>query len=940
MQHLDFLAKLENSTEEFINKASGRFYTGEPVGRHLAQVAADTYIKDTPSIKSIKVVDPFGGDGRLIDWLLAYWREMNYPSVQWDIHLWDLSDTGFELAHQRIVRAQGLGMDIQFTLKTLDSFKEALKNKDKFDIVITNPPWELLKPDARETQRLSDNEKKRYVLEMREYDKWLSVEYPLSQPKRKFAGWGTNLSRVGCEACLLLVRKEGVVASVLPSSILADDQSLNLRKHLINHNKIVELSYYPAEAKMYGSVDISSITIVLNKSLVTQDFIPLLSPYSKDKNKKSQISLDNKRLENTGYVIPVSFGSKALKLLEKIESAFPKFQDLEGKTLWAGREVDETGSSKWSDKQDSSTPLFLKGRMINRYKIVEKPTLRVGRKNWTPPVSVGFSRIAWRDVSRPSQKRRIIATEIPAGWAAGNSLGVAYFLDGNNTALRNFLAIMSSTVFEFQLRSYLSTGHVSLSSLRKVSIPEQHYFDTDQTLHELVKSALKNYSNVEEKIDAYIAKKLYKLNINEYEVVLRMFDKMSDKEVNAYLNEYRNLTHCIDYIPNHKSARLSELDMKMVMAIPEGGNWKDIPLSIPSKRLEQIRESFKRGEGSRSTYYGRLKNDYPSYTINTYFNRPGNGCHIHYEQNRVISQREAARLQSFPDDFEFVGPQGAVNTQIGNAVPPLLAYQIAKSLGEPGVFIDLFAGAGGLGLGFKWAGWTPLVANDIEPRALATYAKNVHSNTVEGSITDGDVFNELVSYAEKARESNRPFWVLGGPPCQGFSTAGKKRSMNDDRNRLAWDYLRFLECVKPDGFVFENVTGLLSMEKGKVFKDVVNAFASVMPKIDGYVLSADHFGIPQRRKRVFLVGRSDPEAPSWVPPREITSSDSLDLTNRVISVSEAISDLPPLEAGEDGSTYSYICSPKTEYQKFSRGFISPEDYINSLIQKEIGSKNI
>ncbi|MBE4007749.1 DNA cytosine methyltransferase [Vibrio parahaemolyticus] len=415
---------------------------------------------------------------------------------------------------------------------------------------------------------------------------------------------------------------------------------------------------------------------------------------------------------------------------------------------------------------------------------------------------------------------------------------------------------------------------------------------------------------------------------------------MSDKEVNAYLNEYRNLTHGIVHIPNHKSARLSELDMKMVMAIPEGGNWKDIPLSIPSKRLEQIRESFKRGEGSRSTYYGRLKNDYPSYTINTYFNRPGNGCHIHYEQNRVISQREAARLQSFPDDFEFVGPQGAVNTQIGNAVPPLLAYQIAKSLGEPGVFIDLFAGAGGLGLGFKWAGWTPLVANDIEPRALATYAKNVHSNTVEGSITDGDVFNELVSYAEKARESNRPFWVLGGPPCQGFSTAGKKRSMNDDRNRLAWDYLRFLECVKPDGFVFENVTGLLSMEKGKVFKDVVNAFASVMPKIDGYVLSADHFGIPQRRKRVFLVGRSEPEAPSWAPPREITSSDSLDLTNRVISVSEAISDLPPLEAGEDGSTYSYICSPKTEYQKFSRGFISPEDYINSLIQKEIGSKNI
>ncbi|HAG7488030.1 TPA: DNA cytosine methyltransferase, partial [Escherichia coli] len=173
-------------------------------------------------------------------------------------------------------------------------------------------------------------------------------------------------------------------------------------------------------------------------------------------------------------------------------------------------------------------------------------------------------------------------------------------------------------------------------------------------------------------------------------------------------------------IPNHKAAKLSELDMMIVNSVPPGGNWKNIPLDVPSKRIEQIRDSYAQGKGSRSTYYGRLLPDMPAYTINTYFNRPGNGCHIHYEQDRVLSQREAARLQSFPDDFIFFGGQTAINTQIGNAVPPFLAFLIAKeiekAIGNTGYYIDLFSGAGGLGLGFKWAGWTPLLANDIEEK--------------------------------------------------------------------------------------------------------------------------------------------------------------------------------------------------------------------------------
>lgn len=386
-------------------------------------------------------------------------------------------------------------------------------------------------------------------------------------------------------------------------------------------------------------------------------------------------------------------------------------------------------------------------------------------------------------------------------------------------------------------------------------------------------------------------------------------------------------------IANHATAKLSELDMRIVKSVPEGGNWKNIPEDIPSKRISQIRESFRQGLGSRSTYYGRLSRNYPSYTINTYFNRPGNGCHIHYEQDRVLSQREAARLQSFPDSFKFFGSQSAINTQIGNAVPPLLAFQIAKtierSIGEAGCFIDLFSGAGGLGLGFKWAGWKPLIASDINPIFLKTYAANVHDYVLTGSMSDASFLKKLCVITTKMKEecSNTPFWVLGGPPCQGFSTAGKKRSMEDQRNLLFLYYKQFLSEVKPDGFIFENVAGLLNMEKGNVFARIKAEFSEAMPVINGWVLSSENYAIPQRRKRVFLIGGANKDFA--VPtPHEFTSQKIG--RNNWITVEEALCDLPVLNPGEDGSSKSYATPPITFYQKFMRGVITPAAYLNEI----------
>ncbi len=121
---------------------------------------------------------------------------------------------------------------------------------------------------------------------------------------------------------------------------------------------------------------------------------------------------------------------------------------------------------------------------------------------------------------------------------------------------------------------------------------------------------------------------------------------------------------------------MSKLDMEFVRHIPPGGNYMSIPDSIATTRIKKFKKS-----GGRTTTYGRLHPDYPAYTITTYFNRPNVGANYHYEHERLITVREALRLQSFPDNFiPCFSNQRNLHIQVGNAVPPLLARAIAESL--------------------------------------------------------------------------------------------------------------------------------------------------------------------------------------------------------------------------------------------------------------------
>jgi len=195
-------------------------------------------------------------------------------------------------------------------------------------------------------------------------------------------------------------------------------------------------------------------------------------------------------------------------------------------------------------------------------------------------------------------------------------------------------------------------------------------------------------------------------------------------------------------IYNHTTNKTSKLDKEFISYIPEGGNWQYIPFEIAtkSKRLEKI---FK--TGGRTTYYGRLSFKKPAYTITTYFNRPGNGCYIHPRENRLISFREAARIQSFPDNFRFSGPKSIKLKAIGNAVPPLLAYFLAKNLDGENV-VDLFCGAGGFSLGFIWAKKKLISSLEIEPRIANIYKENIGNHIIIGDALSRKTKEEFLSY--------------------------------------------------------------------------------------------------------------------------------------------------------------------------------------------------
>ena len=246
--------------------------------------------------------------------------------------------------------------------------------------------------------------------------------------------------------------------------------------------------------------------------------------------------------------------------------------------------------------------------------------------------------------------------------------------------------------------------------------------------------------------------------------------------------------------------------------------------------------------------------------------------------------------------------------------------------------IDLFSGAGGITEGFRQAGYECLYANDCMPEAIETFQKN-HAEAWADCRNIENIRPSEIRAKLGIKKGDLDI-LAGGPPCQGFSINAPERFLTDPRNKLFKDYVRFLEEFGPKTFLFENVPGLLSLGDGKVLDRVLAEFARLDYHVTVKILFAAHYGVPQERWRLILLGSkfseiAPPEPTHYAAGRanfrggggvltfRLTDSDKHRLLPAV-TVREAIGDLPRLEMGEGAETIGYTAGKLSEYAREMR----------------------
>lgn len=286
----------------------------------------------------------------------------------------------------------------------------------------------------------------------------------------------------------------------------------------------------------------------------------------------------------------------------------------------------------------------------------------------------------------------------------------------------------------------------------------------------------------------------------------------------------------------------------------------------------------------------RLSWDSPSPTID----KGGGAGHYHVwhpGEHRTITTSELKRLASFPDKYVFPGNLGDVFDRVDNSVPPLLIRAVAEFLSvgvlkrrsvisrqsihrrsyveileeawalsrlpretDAPTVISTFAGGGGSSLGYHMAGYRELLAVEWDDNAVDTLRTNFpHLDVYHGDIAKLSVDDVLT---RTGLAVGRLDVLDGSPPCQGFSTAGK-RDMGDERNQLFREYVRLLRGLRPRVFVMENVSGMVNGKMKLIFAEILREL-----KFSGYVVSArllnaKHYGVPQSRERMIFVGVRD-----------------------------------------------------------------------------------
>jgi len=357
-------------------------------------------------------------------------------------------------------------------------------------------------------------------------------------------------------------------------------------------------------------------------------------------------------------------------------------------------------------------------------------------------------------------------------------------------------------------------------------------------------------------------------------------------------------------INNHIARKVGSNSQKRIDALGIGQRMQDLPEELWHESFKYYVKHDENRVGGPNLRIIRLDPKKPSLTVTGFiFNK-----FVHPFENRYITVREALRLQGFPDDLELKGTLTSTQQQVGNAVPVPLAKAIFDQIIKQGLKMtgkktmtafSLFSGIGGLDIGAELTKKiTTRVALDKWKDAcdtLGNYPKNKAKVICEDIVA---ITDPLKFWREHSGTNDRPDVVHGGPPCQSFSQAGKQKGLDDDRGLLIFEFLRFVEKIKPSFFVLENVSNLKGVGGGKLYKQVIERAEAAGYSVTSGVLLAADYGAPQMRRRLLFIGSRKGLPKIQMPEPMHGQGESLFGARPYVSVGEAFDGLPLLNKND------------------------------------------